>query len=445
MKRFAVFSSILVAMLVWASAGLARPWRGNPDRLRSLAQPDQVVKWNQELLQLLQVPGAQPATVHPTRTLAITQLAVYDAVNAIKRRFTPYLFHERVPHGASAQAAAAAAARTALLSLLPSQQAAIEAAFQGSLSELGSGPRVAQGIRVGVQAANAILAARAGDGAAATPTPYVPQPGPGEYQLTPPSFAPAAFTQTAHVQPFVLGSAQQFRPAPPPALASARYARDWNEVKSLGEQTSATRSVDQTLIGRFWGAAPIWIVWNQIAEQAASAFHTGVEQNARTFALLDATLGDGAIALYDAKYVYHRWRPITAITAGDQGNPNTMSDPAWVPLAATANDPSYPGAHATFSQAAATVLDGAFRTDRFAFTLNNASTGISRSFQSFSGAADEATASRIFAGQHFRYDEDAGQTLGGEVGAFVLDHALLPRMHRDHHHGRDRDRHVRAA
>ena len=119
---------------------------------------------------------------------------------------------------------------------------AIEAAFQGSLTELGSGPRVAQGIRVGVQAANAILAARAGDGAAARPTPYVPQPGPGEYQLTPPSFAPAAFTQTAHVQPFVLRRVNQFRPAPPPELTSARYARDWKEVKSLGEQTSATRS-----------------------------------------------------------------------------------------------------------------------------------------------------------------------------------------------------------
>jgi hypothetical protein len=271
MKRFAVFSSILFAMLAWTSASLARPWHGNPDRIRSQAQPDQVIKWNQELLQLLQVPGAQPASVHPTRSLAITQLAVYDAVNAIKRRFKPYLFHERVPRGASAQAAAAAAARTALLSLLPSQQAAIEAAFQGSLTELGSGPRVAHGIRIGVQAANAIVAARAGDGAAATPTRYVPQPGPGEYQLTPASFAPAAFTQTAHVQPFVLGRLNQFRPAPPPALTSARYARDWKEVKSLGEQTSATRSADQTLIGRFWGAAPIWIVWNQIAEQAASA------------------------------------------------------------------------------------------------------------------------------------------------------------------------------
>jgi hypothetical protein len=167
-------------------------------------------------------------------------------------------------------------------------------------------------------------------------------------------------------------------------------------------------------------------VWNQIAEQAGSAFHNNLEQNARMFALLDASLGDGAIALYDAKYTYHRWRPITAITAADQGNPNTISDPNWVPLAKTANDPSYPGAHADFSQAAATVLDDLFGTDRFAFSLTNATTGITRSFEGFSQAANEAAASRIFAGQHFRYDERAGQELGRKVADFVVDHALRP-------------------
>ena len=142
------------------------------------------------------------------------------------------------------------------------------------------------------------------------------------------------------------------------------------------------------------------------------------------FALLDTTLADSAIALYDAKYAYHRWRPVTAITASDQGNPFTTQDPNWLPLAKTANDPSYPGAHATFSQGGATVLNDFFGTDGFSFSLTNSSVGITRAFTSFSQASDEAFASRIFAGQHFRYDEEAGQALGGQVADYVNDHAL---------------------
>jgi hypothetical protein len=289
---------------------------------------------------------------------------------------------------------------------------------------MDSSMAVRSGIRFGERVARAALAARADDGASATPPVFMPQPGPGEYQLTPPAFAPAGFTQTGHVMPFVLRAARQFRPAPPPLLSSPRYAADFNEVRSLGELNSTTRTAEETAIGRFWGAAPVWIVWNQIADQAAVGMGTSLEQNARLFALLDTTLADGAIALYDAKYAYARWRPITAITAPDQGNPNTAADPTWVPLANTANDPSYPGAHAEFSQAAATVLQDFFGTDVFSFTLSNATVGITRSFDSFSQAADEASASRIFAGQHFRYDEDAGQTLGGQVASFVLDHAF---------------------
>jgi hypothetical protein len=168
----------------------------------------------------------------------------------------------------------------------------------------------------------------------------------------------------------------------------------------------------------------VWIVWNQIADQAGIGFGNSLEQNAQMLAVLDTTLADGAIALYDAKYTYHRWRPITAITATDQGNPTTTADPTWLPLANTANDPSYPGAHAEFSAAAATALEDFFGTDQFAFSLTNQTVGITRTFASFSQAADEAFASRIFAGQHFRYDEDAGQALGAEVADYVVDHAL---------------------
>jgi hypothetical protein len=424
MKRIAMVAVTVIASLSLAASSVAHSNRRHRHAVDSSAQPDQVIQWNQELQKVLVAPGAQPASIHPTRTLAITQIAVDEAVNGILRRDGPLVVDARGPRGASPDAAAAAAAHTALDALLPTQQPAIDAFFQASLAQLGSGEHVERGLRFGERVADAVLTARANDGAAVTAPAFAPIAGPGEYQLTPPAFAPAAFTQTSHVRPFVLESASQFRPAPPPALTSRRYAADFGEIHSLGELNSATRTADQTAIGKFWGAAPIWIVWNQIADQAALGFGNSLAQNARLFALLDTTQADGAIALYDAKYAYHRWRPITAITAPDQGNPTTAADPNWVPLANTANDPSYPGAHATFSQAAATVLQDFFGTDAFSFSLTNPSVGISRDFASFSQAADEASASRIFAGQHFRYDEDAGQALGAQVGDFVFDNAL---------------------
>jgi hypothetical protein len=429
-KRIALAaaSATLLASFAMAAIASARGSRHHGSGVRETlapSNPDQVIQWNEELQKVLVAPGAQPASVHPTRTLAITQIAVYDAVNGILRDGEPLLVDLRGPRRASADAAAAAAAHAALDTLLPSQQPTIDAFFQTSLTQLGAGEPIDRGVRFGERVADAVLAARAGDGAALTPPVFTPGSGPGEYQLTPPAFARAAFTQTSHVTPFALASASQFRPAPPPALASAKYAADFNEVHSLGELNSTTRTADETAIGKFWGAAPIWIVWNQIADQAGSGFGNNLEQNARMFALLDTTLADGAIALYDAKYAYHRWRPITAITAVDQGNVNTTSDPKWLPLANTANDPSYPGAHATFSQAAATVLEDFFGTDAFSFSLTNASVAITRTFTSFSQASDEASVSRIFAGQHFLYDQEAGQTLGAQVADFVTDHALL--------------------
>ena len=431
-KRFALVATTFAVLASFAAAAIAsgrnsRHRHGAVSaRLASETIPDQVIQWNQELQQLLVVPGAQPASIHPTRTLAITQIAIYDAVTGILGAGEPLVVDLHGPRSASADAAAAAAARTSLDALLPTQQPAIDAFFQSSLAQLGSGEHVERGIRFGSEVAVAVLAARANDGATATPPVFTPGSGPGEYQLTPPPFAPPGFTQTSHVTPFVLASASQFRPAPPPALTSAKYAADFNEVKSLGELHSTTRTADEAAIGRFWGAAPIWIVWNQIADQASLASGNSLQQNARLFAVLNTALADSAIALYDAKYAYHRWRPITAITAVNQGNANTLADPNWVPLANTANDPSYPGAHATFSQAAATVLEDFFGSDVFAFSLTHPAIGITRSFDSLSAASNEASDSRIFAGQHFRYDEEAGQTLGSQVADFVVDHALLP-------------------
>jgi hypothetical protein len=435
MKRLTLVVAAAMLALAFATTAMAQ---GHPPTHRgplmrghtAAGTLDQVVQWNQVLQSVLVAPGAQPPTIHPTRTMAVTQIAVYDAVNGILRRGRPLLVDLMGPREASAPAAAAAAAHTALDALLPTQAATIDAAFDASMGQLGNGHAVMLGVSFGDRVARAVLAARAHDGADATPPVFMPIAGPGNYQLTPPAFAPAGFTQTGHVTPFVLGSARQFRPGPPPALTSARYAADFNEVHSLGDLASTTRTADQTAIGKFWGAAPVWVVWNQVADQAALRTGDSLEQNAQMFAVLDSTLADSAITLYDAKYTYARWRPITAITAPDQGNATTTADPTWVPLANTANDPSYPGAHAEFSQAAATVLQRFFGTDRFPFSLSNATVGITRTFDGFSQAGAEASDSRIFAGQHFRYDEDAGRRLGGRVAGFVLERTLPAIGHR---------------
>jgi hypothetical protein len=427
MRRIAATLAVLITSISFAAVADARPAKRQRARATaSSSQPDQVIQWNRTLLQVLQTPGAQPATAHPTRSMAIVHLAIYDAVNASVGGHAPYL-RQRAPRSASPDAAAAAAAHTVMLSLFPSQRSVIDAKFQESLSQIGGG-RVRRGIRIGAEAANRILAARANDGSGATPPVFVPQSGPGEYQLTPPNFQQPVFTHWPNVRPFALETADQFRPPSAPAVTSPRYTADFSEVKSLGAINSSTRTADETQIGRFWGAAPVQNVWNQIAQTAGMSHHNTLEQDARLFALVDTSVADGMIALYDSKYAYHRWRPVTAVRAADNdGNLDTTGDPNWTPLAVTALDPSYAGAHAEISQSAATALREFFGSDRLDFSLTTPSLpGVARSFQSFSQAADEAAVSRIYAGQHFRYDEDAGQALGDQVGDFVSDHILEP-------------------
>jgi PAP2 superfamily len=393
--------------------------------------PDQVIQWNRILLGILRTPGAQPATVHPTRSMAILHAAVYDAVNAIAKTNAPYLIDLGAPRHASEPAAAAAAAHAVLVRLYPAQAAALDADLAVSLSQVPDGRAKDQGIRVGEEAAAAILTLRSDDGSAATPIRFVPGTNPGDYQLTPPAFVQPVFTHWPFVQPFALRSANQFRPAPPPAVTSPTYTASFDEVKSLGLASSTTRTADQTQIGRFWGA-PIQNYWNEIAQTAALAHGTTLVQNARLFALLDLTVADSVIAFYDAKYTYHFWRPITAIrAAANDGNPATAGDPNWTPLATTALDPSYPGAHAVVSAAGADVLSTFFGSDSENFAVTSeVLPGVVRGFTSFSAAADEASLSRIYAGQHFRFDLVAGQRLGTQVADYVLRNFLLP-------HGRD--------
>ena len=287
--------------------------------------------------------------MHPTRSFAILHAAIYDAVNAIDRTHRPYLVRlSGVPRDASEEAAAAAAAHQVLVALYPAFQATLDAALQQSLAQIPDGNDKVEGIRVGQTVADRILALRSNDGSNAKPIPYVFGTAPGDYQSTPPNFPPQPqFTNWSHVTPFALERASQFRPGPPPALASDSYGDAFNQIKSLGIVNSTTATADEALTGRFWNGA-IQNYWNEISQTFSQAHGLTTAQSARLFALLNLSLADDVIAFYDAKYTYNFWRPVTAIRAADPGiNPETVADPHWLPeVGKTAPDSSYPAIRA---------------------------------------------------------------------------------------------------
>jgi hypothetical protein len=425
MRRFCSFLAIALtgALALGATADAQPPTKAQrlPARSSGAATtPDQVIVWNRVLLSILSTPGAQPATVHPTRSLAMMQLAIADAVDAIAHRFTPYHFDGTAPRGASREAAAASAAHNVLVALYPQMRPMLDAQLAQSLAGVQNGPGKTAGVTVGARAAGAILRLRGNDGSAAPLLPFVAGSALGDYQLTPPALAQPQFSNWPAVTPFALTRADQFRPGPPPAVTSAAYANALGEVKSLGEMNSSTRTVDQTQIGQFW-SAPIQNYWNEIAQTAALAHHDTVTQDARLFALLDTSLADDAIAFYDAKYTYRFWRPVTAVHAD-----GIAADAAWTPLVKTPPDPSYPGAHSVISFDAATILSQAFG-GRFDFAVSSPILpGVARHFSSFTAAAEEAGLSRIYAGDHFRFDHTAGRRLGRAIASFVATHELTP-------------------
>ena len=389
-----------------------------------------VIQWNRNLLALVRTPGAQPGTIHPTRSFAMMHAAIYDAVNAIDQTHHAYLVPVSGTLSSASPEAAAAAAYEVLIGLYPKLQTTLLNELDQSLALIPDGADKNEGMRIGVAVADQILAIRSNDGASTQPGPVTVTSGnvPGGYESTPPNFPKAQFTLWSQVTPFALPQASQFRPGPPPELTSQAYSDDFNEIKSLGRARSTMATVDQALTGRFWNG-PIQNYWNEIAQTAALANHLTTAQSARLFALLNLTFADGVIAFYDAKYTYNFWRPVTAIRAADiDENPGTAAEPDWLPEAGnTPSDPSYPGAHAVISAAGAIVLRSYFGSDQSNFSVTSeVLAGVQRSFTTFSAAADEAAFSRIFAGVHFRTDLTTGQQLGASVATWVVNNFLTP-------------------
>jgi hypothetical protein len=410
----------VLSLTIADAAGNSRSVTRTVTRVVS-TRTDAVLAWNTIALQSIQRDATDPPVA--TRILAIQSLAVYDTLAAIEG--TPAFIVQRSVSGpVSADAAVAEAAYRVLYQLYPAQRSLLDAALAASLAGIADGAAKDNGVALGRSIADAVLASRANDGYLS----YTTEDGStvlGKWRPTGPMYLVADNPQWGGVTPFVLTAGDEFRAPPPPSLDSAEYASAINEVQSLGSATSATRTADQTQQALFWadggGSYTPPGHWNQIATTVAQAQGNSLSANARLFAQLNVALADAAIACWDTKYTYDAWRPETAIQLADQdGNAATTVDANWRPLLLTPPHPTYVSGHSTFSAAAAGILAATFG-DNTAFSTTSATLpGVTRSFTSFSQAADEAGLSRIYGGIHTSLDNEAGKAIGAKVADAVL-------------------------
>jgi hypothetical protein len=424
------YSCLLACVVVTLSAGPVRA--------------DEVTDWNQTMLRAALVAATPPPVT--SRVAAIVQAAVFDAVNGIARRYTPIHVAPAGPPGASQDAAAVQAAYATLVQLYPAQKATFDARRAVSLAVLGAregDAAVASGLAWGQTVADAILTWRSTDGFTPAPAPFLGGTAVGQWRPTPPALASGATPQFAYMTPWVIIAPSQFRPAGPPPLTSARYARDFNETKQMGSVVSSIRTPEQTVFAWFWASATPSFLWNHVAvslltdpnpesddnggRDSHDRRHDSTLQNARLLARLNVAIADATIACFDAKYTYVFWRPVTAIPlAATDGNPKTTDDAAWMPLFASPAHPEYPSAHSCLSGAATGVLADRFGEKTHFSMESDQMPGVVRSFKSFAAALEEVKNARIVAGIHFRSATDDGGTVGASVAEYVLDHAAQP-------------------
>lgn len=353
-----------------------------------------------------------------SRILAIVHLAMHDAANLAAPRFATYGPAKKDHLGGSAEAAVAAAAHATLRELLPVFAGRFDLEFENRIRAIRDDSARTQGIAAGRHAAAQLLAKRKQDGAA-NATPWPAGKRPGEYRPTPPDWTPAAFSHWGAVTPFALRSSQQFRPAPPPAVASAEARADLEEVRAVGSAASTRRTFEQSEIACYWYEASTQ-GWNRIAREVGVAKGLDLWEHARLLALVNVALADGFISGFEAKYHYNYWRPATAIRESGEAE--------WINFLPTPPVPDYPSTHTVLGAAAAAAMRHCFGTDYVSFTMTSGQPfpNISRRFWSFSQAAQENGASRVFAGIHFTTAVRAGYRQGTEIGDWAAANILRP-------------------
>ena len=375
---------------------------------------DVIMDWNAKADAIAAEKQILPAP--HSRALAMLHIAMFEAVNAVEHRYAPYKLTLSADRSTSKEAAAAAAAYDVLLAIYPDQKTRRDEALTASLSGIADPESRSKGIELGKQAAAGVLAFRANDGSTAQEN-YRPSAKPGAYV---PTIVPS-FSTVGATTPWVMTSGSQFRPEPPPALDSQTWTRDLNEIREIGARNSTTRTAEQTTIGRFWflvGAR----TYNPIVRQAALAKNMDVVDCARLFALTSIAGNDALVAVFDAKYHYNLWRPITAIRNADITlNTATPREESWLPLGDTPMHPEYPCAHCITSATISTVLQSIVGDDFGEFSLTSSTApGVTRKWTRLQDYSDEVSNARIYAGFHYRFSTEVGKEMGKKIGALTV-------------------------
>jgi hypothetical protein len=407
--------------------------------------PDQVLEWNEIFVDTLI--ATNTANSSSQRLGAIVHTAIFDAYNGIERRYTPVFVQTSAPKGASRRAAVIAAAHAALVGLFPSRQAALDQAYAASLAALSDdddgdgGQSRERGIAWGTEVAQAVLAWRATDGFSASYPPFIGGIAVGQWRPTPPAFGPMSAQGLAFTAMFALVTNAQFERPAPRGLNSATYTEDFNAVKALGRRTGSTRTDDQTALAAFWeGNASVH--WNQAANQIARANHLSMSASNRLLAVLNIAMADTAFTTWSGKRFYGAaptevtWRPVTAIPLADtDGNPDTIADPAWLPLVTTPSHPEYPAGHPSLNGAAATVLLSQF-DDAQTFTLTTRlSSGVdlpNRTYTRISHARSDGNNARVWGGMHY----PSTVSISDAEGEAIADYVNINTMRRTHQESR---------
>ena len=393
-----------------------------------------VLEWNQIFIDTLI--ATNTANSSSQRLGAIVHTSMFDAYNGIEQRYTPLFVRDSAPRGASRRAAVIAAGYTALVGLFPTQKPALDAKYASSLAALQGRcqdrlpelrshctNRINRGIDWGTNVANAVLAWRASDGFSASYPAFNGGIAVGQWRPTPPAFGPMSGQGLAFTSMFVLVSNTQFRPGPPRSLTSQTYLTDFNSVKALGRATGSTRTADQTALAPFWeGNASVH--WNQAANQIARANHLSLSASNRLFAVLNIAMADTAFTIWSAKRFYGSlpaevtWRPVTSIPLADtDGNADTVTDAAWLPLVTTPSHPEYPAGHPGQNGAAATVLLTYFRPEQI-FTLTTTNLP-NRTYTNIRRARSDGNKARIWGGMHYASTVDISDAVGEAIAKYV--------------------------
>jgi hypothetical protein len=378
------------------------------------ARADVVMDWNAKADAIAAEKQVLPA--QQSRAMSMLHIAMFEAVNAIERRYTPYKLTLSADRSTSKEAAAASAAYDVLLAIYPDQKAVLDTALTASLSGIPETEGKSNGIVLGRKAAEGVMAFRANDGSNAQES-YRPYTKPGVYV---PTIVPL-FSTIGATTPWVMTSGSQFRPGPPPTLDSETWTRDVNEIREIGARNSTVRTAEQTTIGRFW-----FLVgprtYNPIVRQAAMAKNMDVVDCARLFALTSIAGNDALVGVFDAKYQYNLWRPVTAIRNADMvQNPATPREESWLPLGDTPMHPEYPCAHCITSAAISTVLRNIVGDEFGEFSLTSPTApGVTRKWSRLQDYSDEVANARIYAGFHYRFSTEVGKDMGKKIGELTV-------------------------